>query len=65
MGGHPFSLRNAHSAYAEGSITGPQEGPVFLCFLDCIYQVLETNCLTDIFRLCNNSLIHLNLEKNC
>lgn len=41
MGGHPFALRNAHCAYAEGSITGPQEGPVFLCFLDCMYQIMS------------------------
>lgn len=37
--GHPFQLRNAHSAYAEGAITGPYESPVFLCFLDAVYQV--------------------------
>ncbi|KJH48406.1 hypothetical protein DICVIV_05521 [Dictyocaulus viviparus] len=38
--GHPFQLRNAHSAYAEGAITGPQESPVFLCFLDAVYQII-------------------------
>ncbi|KAK6760392.1 hypothetical protein RB195_021746 [Necator americanus] len=38
--GHPFQLRNAHSAYAEGTITGPQESPVFLCFLDAVYQII-------------------------
>ncbi|VDL69652.1 unnamed protein product [Nippostrongylus brasiliensis] len=38
--GHPFQLRNAHSAYAEGSITGPYESPVFLCFLDAVYQII-------------------------
>ncbi|KAE9417573.1 hypothetical protein Angca_002687 [Angiostrongylus cantonensis] len=38
--GHPFQLRNAHSAYAEGTITGPQESPVFLCFLDSVYQII-------------------------
>ncbi|VDM53870.1 unnamed protein product [Angiostrongylus costaricensis] len=38
--GHPFQLRNAHSAYAEGAITGPQESPVFLCFLDSVYQII-------------------------
>uniref|UniRef100_A0A1I7WYF2 Myotubularin phosphatase domain-containing protein n=1 Tax=Heterorhabditis bacteriophora TaxID=37862 RepID=A0A1I7WYF2_HETBA len=38
--GHPFSLRNAHSAYAEGSITGPHESPVFLCFLDAVHQII-------------------------
>lgn len=37
--GHPFSLRCAHSAYATGGITGPHESPVFLCFLDCVWQV--------------------------
>ncbi|KAK6033768.1 hypothetical protein OSTOST_00070, partial [Ostertagia ostertagi] len=38
--GHPFQLRNAHSAYAEGAITGSQESPVFLCFLDAVYQII-------------------------
>ena len=56
MGGHPFALRNAHCAYAEGSITGPQEGPVFLCFLDCMYQVRQTerqrDKKTDRERIC-------------
>ncbi|CAI5450339.1 unnamed protein product [Caenorhabditis angaria] len=40
-GGHPFSLRNNHSAYAEGTITGPFESPVFLVFLDCVHQLLQ------------------------
>ncbi|KAK0396939.1 hypothetical protein QR680_001918 [Steinernema hermaphroditum] len=39
--GHPFSLRCAHSAYATGGVTGPQEGPVFLCFLDCTWQIYQ------------------------
>ncbi|TMS36543.1 hypothetical protein L596_003684 [Steinernema carpocapsae] len=39
--GHPFSLRCAHSAYASGTLTGPQEGPVFLCFLDCVWQIYQ------------------------
>ncbi|CAJ0566552.1 unnamed protein product, partial [Mesorhabditis spiculigera] len=38
-GGHPFGLRNAHSAFAEGAITGPYESPVFLAFLDCVWQM--------------------------
>lgn len=37
--GHPFFVRNAHSAYADGVITGPKESPVFLLFLDCVHQV--------------------------
>ncbi|CAJ0922861.1 unnamed protein product, partial [Mesorhabditis belari] len=40
-GGHPFSLRNAHSAFAEGTITGPYEAPVFLAFLDCVWQLTQ------------------------
>ncbi|KAH7701803.1 MTM-9 protein, partial [Aphelenchoides avenae] len=39
--GHPFSLRCAHSGYATGTVTGPQEAPVFLCFLDCVWQVMR------------------------
>ncbi|MFH4977553.1 hypothetical protein AB6A40_004262 [Gnathostoma spinigerum] len=39
--GHPFSLRCAHSAYATGLVTGPYESPVFLCFLDCVWQVYQ------------------------
>uniref|UniRef100_A0A1I8BBQ0 Myotubularin phosphatase domain-containing protein n=1 Tax=Meloidogyne hapla TaxID=6305 RepID=A0A1I8BBQ0_MELHA len=37
--GHPFSIRCAHSAFATGTLTGPNESPVFLCFLDCVWQV--------------------------
>lgn len=40
--GHPFSLRCAHSAFASGSVTGPHEAPVFLCFLDCVWQVKKS-----------------------
>ena len=39
QGGHPFALRCSHSAYAVGRMTGPFESPVFLCFLDCIWQI--------------------------
>uniref|UniRef100_A0A0M3HP20 Myotubularin phosphatase domain-containing protein n=1 Tax=Ascaris lumbricoides TaxID=6252 RepID=A0A0M3HP20_ASCLU len=39
--GHPFSARCAHSAYANGVLTGPGESPVFLCFLDCVWQVYQ------------------------
>lgn len=39
--GHPFSLRCAHSAYAMGAITGPYESPIFLLFLDCVWQVFQ------------------------
>ncbi|KAI3418379.1 hypothetical protein GPALN_009700 [Globodera pallida] len=41
MAGHPFSLRCAHSAFATGTLTGPNESPVFLCFLDCVWQVMR------------------------
>uniref|UniRef100_A0A7E4W328 Myotubularin phosphatase domain-containing protein n=1 Tax=Panagrellus redivivus TaxID=6233 RepID=A0A7E4W328_PANRE len=37
--GHPFVLRCAHSAYAVGTLTGPYESPVFLAFLDCVWQI--------------------------
>ncbi|VDK64215.1 unnamed protein product [Onchocerca ochengi] len=39
--GHPFSYRCAHSAFATGAITGPYESPMFLCFLDCVWQVYQ------------------------
>ncbi|PAV69151.1 hypothetical protein WR25_20585 [Diploscapter pachys] len=39
--GHPFFVRNAHSAYADGVITGPKESPVFLLFLDCVHQLIS------------------------
>ncbi|KAL3981826.1 Myotubularin-related protein 9 [Acanthocheilonema viteae] len=39
--GHPFSYRCAHSAFATGGITGPYESPMFLCFLDCVWQVYQ------------------------
>jgi myotubularin-related protein 9 len=37
--GHPFFRRCAHCAYATGATTGPHEAPVFLFFLDCVWQV--------------------------
>ena len=37
--GHPFSIRCAHAAFATGTLTGPHESPVFLCFLDSVWQV--------------------------
>uniref|UniRef100_A0A914C300 Myotubularin phosphatase domain-containing protein n=1 Tax=Acrobeloides nanus TaxID=290746 RepID=A0A914C300_9BILA len=40
-GGHPFTLRCAHSAFATGSLTGPYESPVFLLFLDCVWQIMR------------------------
>jgi myotubularin-related protein 9 len=39
--GHPFSLRCAHSAFATGTLTGPHESPVFLLFLDCVWQIIQ------------------------
>ncbi|KAF7632756.1 Myotubularin phosphatase domain-containing protein [Meloidogyne graminicola] len=39
--GHPFSIRCAHAAFATGTITGPSESPVFLCFLDCVWQLMR------------------------
>ncbi|CAG9537354.1 unnamed protein product [Cercopithifilaria johnstoni] len=39
--GHPFTYRCAHSAFATGGITGPYESPMFLCFLDCVWQVCQ------------------------
>ena len=35
--GHPFDERNAKSAFATTKLK--QEAPVFLLFLDCVYQV--------------------------
>ena len=34
-GGHPFSLRNGHTSLS----TKKDQAPVFLLFLDCVYQV--------------------------
>lgn len=36
--GHPFHTRCSHAAFAQGTLTGPFEAPVFLCFLDCVWQ---------------------------
>uniref|UniRef100_A0A0K0F2Q0 Myotubularin-related protein MTM-9 (projected from Caenorhabditis elegans ortholog mtm-9) n=1 Tax=Strongyloides venezuelensis TaxID=75913 RepID=A0A0K0F2Q0_STRVS len=41
MAGHPFSIRCTHSAYATGSITKKYESPVFLLFLDCVWQIMR------------------------
>ncbi|GMT35764.1 hypothetical protein PFISCL1PPCAC_27061, partial [Pristionchus fissidentatus] len=40
-GGHCFSSRNAHSAYGEGVVTGPKESPVFLAFLNCVFELIQ------------------------
>lgn len=40
LGGHQFAKRCAHSAYAIGTWTAPDESPVFLCFLNCVFHVL-------------------------
>lgn len=37
--GHPFQQRCAQSAYA--NIKPRQEAPVFLLFLDCVWQILR------------------------
>ncbi|CAD5207811.1 unnamed protein product [Bursaphelenchus okinawaensis] len=39
--GHPFQMRCAHSAFGHGTLTGPQESPIFLCFLDCVWQLMR------------------------
>uniref|UniRef100_A0A0N5AB60 Myotubularin phosphatase domain-containing protein n=1 Tax=Syphacia muris TaxID=451379 RepID=A0A0N5AB60_9BILA len=36
--GHPFSIRCAHSAFSTVSM---DESPVFLLFLDCVWQVYQ------------------------
>ncbi|CAI4231050.1 unnamed protein product [Auanema sp. JU1783] len=41
MAGHPFQLRNAHSCYAQGAVTGRSESPVFLCFLNAVYELMH------------------------
>lgn len=35
--GHPFHLRCAHSAYSHARLK--QEAPLFLLFLDCVWQL--------------------------
>ncbi|XP_043388292.1 myotubularin-related protein 9-like isoform X4 [Chelonia mydas] len=35
--GHPFHFRNAHSAYSHARLK--QEAPIFLLFLDCVWQL--------------------------
>ncbi|KAI6240215.1 BMA-MTM-9, isoform c [Aphelenchoides fujianensis] len=37
--GHPFAVRCAHGAFAQGMITGVHESPIFLSFLDCVWQL--------------------------
>lgn len=39
--GHPFHTRCAHAAFAQGTLTGPFEAPVFICFLDCVWQLIR------------------------
>jgi myotubularin-related protein 9 len=39
QGGHPFADRNAKSAYAITKTR--QEAPVFLLFLDCVWQIWQ------------------------
>jgi myotubularin-related protein 9 len=38
LGGHPFGERCSHSAYATG---GGEEAPVFVCFLNCVFQMMH------------------------
>lgn len=56
MAGHPFTLRCAHSAFATGSLTGPYESPVFLLFLDCVWQVRYSE-LVYFIKLLDNAAI--------
>ena len=37
--GHPFRQRCAQSAHSNGKLRG--EAPVFLLFLDCVWQILR------------------------
>ncbi|KAK9504100.1 hypothetical protein O3M35_010517 [Rhynocoris fuscipes] len=39
QGGYPFAKRHAHSCYSTPSSRTKSEAPVFLMFLDCIYQI--------------------------
>lgn len=41
--GHPFWLRCNHGAFAVGGVTGPDESPTFLLFLDCVWQVYSSD----------------------
>ena len=40
--GHSFWSRCNHGAFAVGGVTGPDESPTFLLFLDCVWQVNNT-----------------------
>ncbi|KAJ6222771.1 hypothetical protein RDWZM_001316 [Blomia tropicalis] len=37
--GHPFAIRCKHSAYTTASVRTREQSPIFLVFLDCVYQI--------------------------
>ena len=39
--GHPFATRNKHSAYTTPSARTREQSPIFLVFLDCVYQIFN------------------------
>lgn len=39
--GHPFSLRCRHSAFAPASVEKKEFSPVFMLFLDCVWQIMQ------------------------
>lgn len=44
QGGHPFGTRCKHSAFAPSTVGNPDKrgySPVFLLFLDCVWQLME------------------------
>ncbi len=51
-GGHPFSLRHGHT------ITAPEKerGPVFLIFLDCVWQVGVAHGIAMVSRYVQSNL---------
>lgn len=39
--GHPFATRCKHSAYTMSSTRTKEQAPIFLVFLDCVYQIFN------------------------
>ena len=63
--GHPFWLRCNHGAFAVGGVTGPDESPTFLLFLDCVWQVYSSDIWMSImFRCVDNIDARSSLPKN-
>lgn len=39
--GHPFAVRCRHSAYTTPTARTREQSPIFLVFLDCVYQIMN------------------------